>query len=469
MAAIVNTEHPEYSKMAPKWVRARATVAGQDAVHALGVLVLPALKDQTTEDYNAYKLRATYTNFVWKTVSALSGMLFRKPPEINVASSVEELLTDVTMDGKSLYIFAQQVALEVLTSGRLGVLVDYPQQDMAGMTLADAAKLNLRPSMQKYNAETIINWKMSRIGNENKLSLVVLTEDFAMDENQFEHKSETHYRVLDLLDNVYRQRVFRINEKKEDEQVGPDIYPMMNGKPMNEIPFIFIGIDDTTPEMDEPPLIDLVDINLCHYRVCADYFDGIHYTGRPTAVIAGYTPENPGDKLYIGSASAWVFPDPQTKAAFLEYSGQGLGPVEKCLDRLEQQMAILGARLLSAEKKSTETAQAARIYRAGESSILSAISETISIGLSEALIIFSEWAGAPDTEASIELNDEFMPPEVTPQELAAWLASWQAGAPGFSDQGFFDLLKQREIVAADVTLEDEQERIASKPIPAPEP
>jgi hypothetical protein len=72
-------------------------------------------------------------------------------------------------------------------------------------------------------------------------------------------------------------------------------------------------------------------------------------------------------------------------------------------------------------------------------------------------------------EASITLNTDFLPPEMTPQELTALLSGWQMGAPGLSDQGLFDILQKREVIMPDVTLEDEQERIASKPIPAPEP
>jgi len=36
------------------------------------------------------------------------------------------------------------------------------------------------------------------------------------------------------------------------------------------------------------------------------------------------------------------------------------------------------------------------------------------------------------------------------------------GAPGFSDQGLFDILQKREVVMPGVTLKEEQERIASK-------
>jgi hypothetical protein len=468
MPSTVNTTHPEYERMSDRWQSCRDCVEGSQAIKAAGIRYLPRLKDQDDESYRAYVMRASFVNFVWRTVSSLAGMLFRKPPEIEVAASIEPLLDDVTLDGRSLYIFAQQVALEVLTSGRAGVLVDYPNQSTEGMTLADTAKLNLRPLLAQYKAENIINWKQQRIDNEMRLTLVVLTEDAALEGNEYEHKTETRYRVLDLLTGLYRQRVFRINDKQEDEQVGPDIYPMMNGKAMSEIPFIFIGIDDTTPEMDTPPLVDLADCNLAHYRLNADYAHGLHFTGLPTAVVSGYTPENAGDKLYIGSQSAWVFPDPAARAAYLEFTGVGLGSIETALKSLEEQIAVLGARLLASEKKGNETATAARIYRAGETSILSAIANTISTGLSEALEIFSEWAGVPDEEAEIELNRDFIPANLDAQQLTALVSAWSMGA--LSLETLFENLQAGEIIGQDVTYEMEQARIeegAPAPPPAP--
>ncbi len=459
----VDSHHPLYDSMSDSWQSCRDCVAGQKAIHAAGERYLPKLKDMTEEDYKGYAMRASYVNFVWRTISALSGMIFRRPPVIDVAPSVEPYLNDVTMSGISFYILAQRATLEVLTTGRLGILVDYPQQSVEGMTLADAQKLNLRPSMNVYPAESIINWRTGRVGNQTVLTLVVLTEDHAEDDpdNPFKQKTETRYRVLDLFNNQYRVRVFRIGERKEDEQVGADLFPLMNGKPLDFIPFYFIGVDDTAPEIDDPPLNDLVDLNLDHYRLDADYKHGLHFTGLPTPVVSGYTRESESEKLYVGSSSAWVFPDPQAKASYLEYTGQGLSAIEKAKASDEQNMAILGARLLSPEKKAVETAQTAQIHRAGESSILSAISSTISIGLTMALNTFCEWAGSPG-EWSVVLNQEFLPPEMTPQELSALLSGWQMGAPGLSDQGLFDILQKREVVASDATLEEEQARIAAK-------
>ncbi|WP_457831240.1 DUF4055 domain-containing protein, partial [Staphylococcus aureus] len=91
----------------------------------------------------------------------------------------------------------------------------------------------------------------------------------------------------------------------------------------------FMSVDDLTPTVDLPPLVDLVDMNYAHYLVSADYEHGCHFAGLPTPVVTGYTPQNgpngePPEKLYIGSAAAWVFPQPDAKAYFLEFEGQGL-------------------------------------------------------------------------------------------------------------------------------------------------
>lgn len=460
----VDTKHPSYAAMADQWAKCRAAVSGQKAVHAAGEVFLPKLKDQEDDDYKAYRMRASFFNATWRTVSALSGLIFRKPPVIEAPVSALSLMDDVTLSGISFTVFAQQAAIEILTTGRAGVLVDYPQQSTEGMTLADADAMKIRPAMQMYNADEIINWKTARVGNDTSLTLVVLREQADISTGEFEHKTETVYRALDLTEGAYRVRLFRVTANGEDEQLGGDILPLMNGKTLSYIPFYFLGVDNTTPDIDEPPLIDLVDVNLAHYRMTADYTHGLHFTGLPTAVISGYVPENSSDKLYIGSASAWCFPDPQAKAFFLEFTGQGLGALEKAIDLAEQQMAILGARLLTSEKKDAETAQTAQIHRAGESSILSAIAQTISDGLTKALNTFCEWAGAAGGW-SVKLNREFMPVGITPQELSALLQGWQMGAPGLSDEGLFNIFKEREMIQDDVTLEDEQARIASKPIP----
>jgi hypothetical protein len=468
----VDNQHADYKRYLGKWKRCRDVACGQDAVHDAGTTYLPKLKDQITVDYLDYIMRAVFYNATWRTISGLKGMLFRQPPKMEAPESIKPYFDDITMSGVPLYLFVQDICEEALKIGRIGILVDYPVVDVVGMTAAQALALNLRPTMQSYEAEQIINWRMKRINNKTVLAMVDLAETNSETEDEFTDKVEARYRVLDLVTTkdadgkeatAYRVRVFR-KEKKADVLIS-ESYPLMNGKPLDYIPFVFIGTDDVTPEVDDPPLIDLVDLNLAHYRTSADYEHGCHFAGLPQAWIAGYRPENVGDKLYIGGPSAWTFSDPQANVHYLEFTGQGLQTLEKNLAGKEQQMAVLGARMLEPMKRGVEAAETVSIHRKGEESMLSAMAQAISLGVTIALRWFVEWSGGETGKALFELNRDFYPAPMTDKMLTALVAGWQAGA--YSEQVLFENLKQGEIISQDTTLEEEQQRRADMPPPAP--
>jgi hypothetical protein len=262
------------------------------------------------------------------------------------------------------------------------------------------------------------------------------------------------------LDVIYRQRVFEEDKQGLITQIGDDIFPLMNGNTMSFIPFEFIGVRDNSPCVDKPPLLDLVDVNLSHYRTSADLEHGRHFTGLPTPVVCGVQLES-GQSLSIGSAKAWVFPDPQASATFLEFTGQGLGELREAMREKESMMATLGARMLAPESKGIESAQTASIHRAGENSVLASISQSISISLTHILEWLRDWSNITG-EVSVELNRDFVPPTMTAQDLTALVTAWQSGA--ISHSTLFDNLKQNDIIAADQTFEDEQELIAMNPV-----
>lgn len=459
----INSHHPDYDKMLPKWKRCRDTMNGQDAVHEAGVTYLPRLKDQTDEDYNAYRLRAGFFNAVWRTISGLVGMVLRQPPVVEVPASVEFMLADIDLAGVPLNSFSQTVLEEALGLGRVGILVDCPPVKAVGVaTLADAIAQNIRPTMQLYRAESVINWRVARINNVMALVLVVMEEDEEVIIDEWTVKREKRWRELALVEGIYRVRMFK-RELDKDMQIGEDLFPAMNGVPMDFIPFQFIGVDDLTAGTDEPPMTDLVDTNLAHYRVTADYEHGCHFTGLPTPVVSGYVKSDPAEKLYIGSANAWVFPDPATTASYLEFSGQGLSALTDNLSRKEQQMAILGARMLEPQKKGVETADTASIHRKGEESMLASVAQVVSMGIERALIWVTMWAEAGE-EAAFDFNHDFYPAPMSSNMLSTIMYAWQAGMPGFSDQEVFAKLQKGEMISEGTTLEEEQARISNRQI-----
>src|SRR5205807_354578 len=134
-----------------------------------------------------------------------------------------------------------------LTVGRGFILVDHPPQQVGSdgkvvpITLAAAQAQGLRPTLQFYAAESIRNWKFARVNNAWVLVQVVLAETAMVVEDEFTAKPEDRYRVLDLDGSgQYRQRLFHIKDEK-DVQIGGDVYPVMNGKPLTFIPGVILG------------------------------------------------------------------------------------------------------------------------------------------------------------------------------------------------------------------------------------
>lgn len=450
--ASVNYQHNEYKKLLPLWTRCDDVSDGEDAVKEKGTLYLPKLPEQLDEDYKAYKIRASFFNATYRTIAGLVGMAFRKPPVITVKESLNQYLDDVTLTGMPFVDFSKYVLEEYIELGKVGVLVDFPNVDITGITQAQAASLNLRPIMQCYDAVEIINWRHEIVNNKKILTFVVLTEKSEIKINDFESESETRYRALDLFNGIYRQRIFRVSQNGQEELLG-EIFPKINGINLNYIPFEII-------DFELPPLIDLVNLNLSHYRVSADYENGCHFTGLAQVVITGYQKEQ-NERLYYGGGNAWAFPNPDANALILSMDNDFVALTSN-LNRKEQQMAILGARMLSADKKAAETAEAAQIHRSGEQSVLSSLVSDVSKALTSALKIFSEWANIPDENASIEINQDFVAQLLGAQDLTALVGSWQSGA--ISQEVLFDNLKRGGIYQESDNFEDEQERIASQGI-----
>lgn len=189
-------------------------------------------------------------------------------------------------------------------------------------------------------------------------------------------------------------------------------------------------------------------------------------TALPTPYVTGVAPEfdEAGKekplKLHIGSLTAWVLRNAESKVGFLEFQGQGIDAIKEKLERAEAQMAAIGARIIAPDKAGVEAFKTIALRSGGEHAVLSDVAINGSLGLTRVLKIFAEWAG--DTgEVSVELNKQFLPVAVDSATLAQYLALWQSGA--ISEPELYDLLQQADIVASDKSLEEHQAEIDANP------
>jgi hypothetical protein len=262
---------------------------------------------------------------------------------------------------------------------------------------------------------------------------------------------------------VWRLRQDRSRRRKSEWELVESRTPLRLGKPLPLIPFVFHGPRHSLPVVEKLPLADIIAVNLDHYRLNADFKHGLHYTALPTAWASGF---EKGAELRIGSSTAWVSESQGAQAGFLEFTGQGLTTFERAMDRDERLMAVLGTRLLEAQKRVAETAESVELRQSGETSVLTAISLSVSDSLTQVLRWVYWWNSTEVTPEDIgedlvlvRLNEDFSTKGMSSNELTAVVAAWQAGA--ISQETMFDLFRKGELLPAGRT--DEEERRLAKP------
>lgn len=462
----IDTQHPEYIKRLPQWTKCRDMVEGETAIKAKGEQYLPKLSGQSPSDYKAYKDRALVYNGTGRTVEGMTGLSFRKDPDIEYPAAMESIMKDITLDGISFRDFADTMTDDVITVGRAGVLVDFVRMDAEPVSRGDEERLGVRPYASYYRAESITNWRTKRIGGKVTLVMVVLRESVAADDtDDFSHESKDIYRALMLGPDGYRQDVWekvRNTAGRDVWQISETIYPTRNGQRLNEIPFVFVGPRDSTHEIQKPPLYDLVTINISHYHTMAELENGRHWVGSPTPLFTGefVSPDGePVTEVKLGSSEG-IHMTEGSDAKFLEFSGEGLATLENAAKQKEEMMAVMGSRILAQDKRMVEAAETAQIHRAGESATLASIVRSVSDALTRVLELLRDWQGITG-EVVVTLNTDFNPTEMDPQMLIALLQALQAGRIAQSD--FVYALKQGELLRDDRTAEDITDEVGSTP------
>ena len=465
MPVQVQTPRPEYSQNVTMWQRCRDAVQGGDAVKARGMDYLPELEGHqgSSAKYDAYKMRAVFYNATARTVAGLLGSVFRAAPSWTFPATFEDDLQDVTLMGRPLVSFALMGFKELLITGRVGVQVDMPKAPEVGATTP-------RPYWVLRRAEDILSWRTVVRDGHEILTRVVLSEVVEEDDpkNEWSPTVIDQIRVLELVsqangDATYQIRRFR-NKKASDEaedqwkQHDEAIVPLKNGDPLTFIPFQFIGPTSVTPAIEKSPMVDIVDVNLSHYRTSADFEHGAHLTALPTPWVSGVDPELV-EGFPIGSDTAWVLQEVNAKAGMLEFTGDGLQTLERSLSVKQEQMASLGARLIESRKAAAETAEALRLAMSGDHSVLASMASTFDQAMTNVMRWHADWSGADTTAITFAVNKDFFEARLTAQEAEALVGTWQAG--GISFETLFWNLQAGEWIEPGRTIEQERALIAA--------
>lgn len=320
--------------------------------------------------------------------------------------------------------------MEIDSVGRGGLLVDAPETAAATAAEQNAGLLN--PVIAFYTAENIINWRLTRVGSVNRVTMVVLREVWEYSEPgaEFETKFGEQYRVLDLIDGRYRQRIYRFDAEGGAQDEVIEIFPELGEQLRGKIPFTFIGASNNDATIDDAPLLPLAELNIGHFRNSADNEESSFVVGQPTLFIA------PGENM---SMEQWAEANPHGVRmgsrsghnighggnAFLVQAGENNLAKQNMLDK-ENQAIQIGAQLITPTQQIT--AESARLQRGADTSVMATIARNVSMAYTDALRWVAAMLGLREgTEIEFKLNMEFFLQPMTAPERAQWMADINAG------------------------------------------
>lgn len=464
----VSYTRSEVTALMPKWEAMRIILEGEHAVKAAGLKFLPLPSCTETngidaqERYTIYKQRAVFYNATRRTLDGLMGQVFSRDPIIELPPELQTLIEDCDGAGVSMTQQARETLSFVMAYGRCGMLGDYPQRS-APASKAQILSGEVRPNVMLFDPWSVINWRTKLVGGMRKLSLVVISENFVASDDGFETKYTPQWRVLKLSNaGVYSVEIWRQDSPESGFISYENYIPKdADGKPFNYIPFTFVGCTNNNEYPDQPPLYDLMTVNIGHYRNSADYEESCFMVGQPTPVFTGLTQQWVDEvmkgQVFLGSRGGVMLPI-GGDAKLLQVAANSM-PMEAMVHK-EGQMLALGAKLVE-QSTVQKTLGEAQINESSESSILATAAKNVSLAYTLVLGWAGRFVNAAQNEVRFDLNTDFPATRLTPNDRAELVLEWQSGAISYTE------MRGNLRRAGVATLDDAEAQAESEANPSP--
>lgn len=423
----------------PQYVLIEDCIAGEQQVKAAKEVYLPIPGDRNQPDmqtrYSAYVTRAVFYNVAGRTLEGLVGRVFTRDPVLEVPTSLQPVIDDANGESVSFDTLTQDGVAKVLAFGGAGMHIDYPNIE-GGATRLDLIKGLVRPTIHLHDRRNVINWRKMRRGGKDILTLVVIRDEYTVEDDGFASKQEIQYKVLRLVNGVYTMEIWRKPAgTTAGFQLAEGPYTPRNsaGNTYDEIPFRFIGPRKSGSEIEKPPLYDICSLNMAHYRNSADYEESCFVTGQPTVWAAGLTQQWVkdvlGGQVLVGARG--ILPLPEGGSAGMLQSEPNTMPFE-AMQHKERQMTALGAKLIE-QKQVQRTATETSADEESESSVLSSTARNVSNAFLWGLQWCGYFVGVDESSIKFQLNTDFDLAKLTTEERMQLVKEWQAEAITFGE------------------------------------
>ena len=325
--------------------------------------------------YEKRKGDATLRNFVKRAVQAFTGMIFRKPLEIDgYGTRTTKLFTKIDTN-QTIENFTKDVATALTKDGITYILADSPAAGEAG-----------DPYLMLLPRDAVINWRKDLHG---KFTMVVIEEIVPEEFGTFGTKYVKQWRVYDAEANI---KIYRLatNDNGKMNTAGYIIKEEITTG-FTSIPIQEVVVDQT------PILYDIAKMNIKHFNRQSHKDRYLTMAALPIPVIWGADLDDDGKTttakpaLVIGVDEAFIFSSKEEgDFQWRELSGDSIEQLELDLNSITEDITTGILRAAETAGAVQKTATEVQLLQAEASNRVTAIAGAVEVGMKGALELLSQ-------------------------------------------------------------------------------
>lgn len=375
-------------QMHDKWEVIRAVTSGTRYLHENKEIYLPkeprenkVTDPETNQTYDPWQARVNLSvlaPFTKRIIHNAAGMVLRRKIQLEGGDPwwEEEFRKDVDGDGTSLDQFAKKRLEVALGYGLSSLIVDAPKDDPS------------RPYFVPIDPWQYLGFRRESDDPGAKLTMFRYQEERKVNKGKYGEEYVLVARVIEP--GIYEQFVHG-SKVSDIGEYGLDY-----------IPLVTMYAEREGFMCASPPLEDVANLNIAHYRRLADLLHSLHIAAIGLLVLEDYdgdsagTGLNYGIRMTNGSKAYWVKCDAGSFAAQAEL-----------LDRLENEISHLGVTKLLGQKFVAESADAKRIDQQQANCVLQVAALELENALNEGFRIASDYNGKEPPKVIISKDFDF--------------------------------------------------------------
>ena len=393
---------------------------GSLAMRNAGKLYLPQEPAEQDQMYIIRLNRTTLFNGLRRCIQQAVGKVFASPIELGKDADpiIQLFCDDVDMQGRDITIHVQETFNYALRHGVSYILVDYPYIGTEELTLADERALGARPYWINIRVPQVLEIRSQRVRGVERCVMfryAEIAEEFDPNPNAFGTREVKQVKVFRMVPgDTDEQNLVTFEIWRQDTTKGSTgdwlIYQPATKISQYFIPIVPYYTNRTGFMVGEPPLQDLAEKNLEHWRVSSDHAHILHFVGVPVYFgrQLSNTNEDGAPKPIIIAPNSLVIGDSeQSDLKIVEHSGSAVESIRTQLKDIEDQMTVLGLELYL-NRPGTVTATARAIDSAEQNSILKTMVGNMQDALEQTLGLTCLYMDLPeDAYQSVEIDTQF--------------------------------------------------------------